>query len=454
MKPFRTRLSALVILPLLFAAVDARAQIPFGPDPRQARAFRDFPESDDLRTSLLDAAYLAPLDVARALKPATLSNDVGPWRLRTETKNGALYVLLLPKGDGTYPVWGKGAWIVKRSLGDGRVVQAKLFMGGDANAFLRFYPFADRSKLDVVLYGGVLRREVTLPVPIEKLLVSPLRDIVSWTLGTVEWSLFAPDPGLYAASRSMIASVRSRLPLFDYVEDGAFDGQGRPVFMSTGKPQPGRGGVNCSGFAKWLVDGVVKPTTGEWLELAPLLERHEDERGTGFTKPFETELDPYFGLDFTRNLALATSRARHPSAKPGVADNDVDIQPFALVVSDQDLLNGGKYSSYPIDFATDGYRVDGLEAALYVLAIREPGRWYLAAFNAVDKTTKARLRRFSHVAALFPYFDETGRFAVAVFESGAETSLRSVRTRYGQDFARLIRFPAEAEFDPPPLPPR
>ncbi|MCX7024203.1 MAG: hypothetical protein NT080_06225 [Spirochaetes bacterium] len=459
----RIALAVLAIL-LSLAVPEAGAQAPVSGARRLPgdRPLRKFPETDDIRSRLRDEVFLAPMERAMALKPRLELNDYGSWRLRVEIKPDAFYLLLVPKADGSFPVWGQGAWIVKRSRRDGSVTQAKVFMRGDQEVFLRIYPFADRAKMDVVAYGGVLRREVILPVPIDRLLVAPVADIVRWTSGTVEWSLFSPDPGLYADSRKLIASVRERLPLFDYVEDGAFDGSGKPVFISTGKPQPGRGGVNCSGFAKWLVDGIIKPVAGSWLEIEPLKERREGVRGTSFTSPYETSLDPFFGLDWSRNLAFETARAMHPSlvASPAasrekITDNDVLAQPFGLIVPGLDPLNGGgKYETYPIDFPTGGYRVDGLEAVLYILAMREPGRFYLAAFNVPDSSAGPELRRYTHVAALFPYFEPDGRFAIAVFESGAETGMDSLTRRYGGAFARLVRFPAEAEFDPPPLPPR
>jgi hypothetical protein len=95
--------------------------------------------------------------------------------------------------------------------------------------------------------------------------------------------------------------------------------------------------------------------------------------------------------------------------------------------------------------------VDGLRPLLYILAIREPGNFYIAAFNR-RMGESVSLRQYFHEALLFPYFDDSGTFRVAVFESAAETSLEAVIRRYPEEFVHLVRIPAQPEFDPPAFP--
>ena len=88
-----------------------------------------------------------------------------------------------------------GSWILKRSSPDGVPIQAKVFLRSDPGTFLRIYPDGDRSKLDLVVYGGVLDRDVPLPVPFERAFASTMAEIASWTEDLVDWGLFAPEPG-------------------------------------------------------------------------------------------------------------------------------------------------------------------------------------------------------------------------------------------------------------------
>jgi len=109
------------------------------------------------------------------------------------------------------------------------------------------------------------------------------------------------------------------------------------------------------------------------------------------------------------------------------------------------------YEPYPANFEIGGYRVDGLRPLLYVLAIREPGHFYVASFNRRMGQDVA-LRQYFHEALLFPYFESGGEFKVAVFESAEETSLDAVLRRYPSEFVHLVRIPALPDFDPPGLP--
>ncbi len=407
------------------------------------------PENQDIRLRWSDDLLLAPRDRALAFRTRRETNSQGRWRLEVLRGPSAFYIAVVPDREFLY---GRGAWIVKRNLSDGSFVQAKVFLRNDPNTFLRLYPFGERSKLDLVIYKGVVRHEVILPVPFGRLLASPLRDILAWTRDSVDWDLLSPVPGLYGNIRYLAGAIRERLPGLRYADDGALDESGRAVLIRGGK-QTGEPGLNCSGFAKWVVDGLLKPVTGKWLAVEPLKERHEDLRGSSFTRPYEHARDPFFGLDWSWNLGKAVSDALYPHRKNNVLDNEVRMPPFALLDrGSPDPANGGQsYQPYPSDFEIDGYRVDGLPALLYILAVREPGSFYIATFNR-RVGEKVALRQYFHEALLFPYFENTGEFRVAVFESAAETSLDAVIRRYPSEFVHLVRIPAQPEFDPPELP--
>ncbi|MBN2874134.1 MAG: hypothetical protein JXM71_03475, partial [Spirochaetales bacterium] len=131
--------------------------------------------------------------------------------------------------------------------------------------------------------------------------------------------------------------------------------------------------------------------------------------------------------------------------------NDVSETPFALRVKDAEPVNGGSsYEAFADNFEDAGIDIRGLKATLFVLAAREPGRFYLAQFNARDKNPP-RLRRYFHIAALFPYFDDQGVFRVRVFESAAETSLDRILADRDYEFVKLVRMPSSPRFEPPVL---
>lgn len=300
----------------------------------------------------------------------------------------------------------------------------------------------------------MLYREVIVPLPFEEVLKSPFTRIRELTADVIDWSLFAPEPALYGDLRKMETAIRVRLPGLRYADDGAIDQDGRPVLISTLVDQVQPAGLNCSGFAKWLVDGIRYPLTGTYLSVASLTDRMLDWRGSSFTIRFEEALDPFFGLDWARALAREAWATFHPSGHDeSPLANDVDAPPFALRVKDADPVNGGSaYEAFADNFDDAGLDVRGLKAELFVLASREPGRFYLAQFNARDKAAP-NLRRYFHIAALFPYFDEAGIFRITVFESAAETSLDRILADRDYEFVKLVRLPVSSRFEPQSLSP-
>jgi hypothetical protein len=280
---------------------------------------------------------------------------------------------------------------------------------------------------------------------------------------------YEPNPADYRAQRSLIAKVRERLPELEFADDGAIDQSGRYVYINTGLEQQGQPGLNCSGFAKWLIDGILRPVTGERMEIPPL-KAPFGNRGSPFTDLWEEWRDPFFGLDWIRNLASRVGTTLYSPSFGSLTEIEVRHEPFSQII-----LRGKRNSaiySYPGFLENAGYGIEGLQALLYTLAIDEPGRFYLAAVNKEDGPPATpenlrgtpRMRQYFHVAALVPYFTERGVFQIAVFESAAETSFNALRNRHldireeivdGElkiypdgTHVNLVRVPVETAFDP------
>ena len=411
------------------------------------------PENKDLREAVMDSLLMAPTNAALAFRSRDAVNAWGAWNISVRRERDALYAVFAPLRGTVRHDYAQGSWILKRSLADGSPLQVKIFLRSDRNTFIRVYPFGDRCLMDVVAYGGVLYHKVILPLPFDALLNSPFSRIMDLSSAVVDWDLFSPDPALYSGLRDLIAGIRLRLPGLRFADDGATDADGAPVRIADLSPQPEPAGLNCSGFAKWIVDGLAKPVSGRWLAVAPLKERMLDYRGSSFTEKFEESMDPFFGLDWARALALRLWGIMYPSrTEPSPLAYDVNESPFSLIVRAADALNGDSlYEPFSANFDDAGIETRGLSGMLYLLAVREPGRWYLAEFSARSRV-EPRLRRYFHLAALFPYVDSDGVFRVAVFESAAETSLQRILADPDYEFVKLVRMPSSPRFDPPVLP--
>jgi hypothetical protein len=255
---------------------------------------------------------------------------------------------------------------------------------------------------------------------------------------------FEPHPDNYRDVRNFIGQVRQRLPELRFRDDGVIDEDGRYVFIDTRQAQDGPGGLNCSGFAKWVVDGILQPLTGSRLPIEPL-KAPFGSRGSSFTEPYEKLRDPFFGLDWTRNLA---SRANSILRAPDFgALQEIEVQ---KAVFSSIKIRQGRTSSlrtYPDFLPNTGFGFEGLHPLLYTLAIDKPGWIYLASVSD-EMGSAPRMRQHFHVAVLAPYFNERGGFQVAVFESAEETSFAGFKARYPGHFINLVRIPVEAAFAP------
>lgn len=360
-------------------------------------------------------------------------------RVRVETRDEReyIYILFLNEVFGRYPVWGAGSYVVRRPLGTKNPDQVKIFLRSDPGYYLRVFPHGSRSRMDLYIADIATARNIPLPLSFEQVLREPAARILELSTRTVDWPSLFPIGGEreYRAVETMVRRAREALQYLPDAEDGAMDEHGNLVFIESLVLQDQEAGFNCSGFAKWIVDGLVEPLLGQFLSIDPLKEKHLEHRGHRWGLQQEELRDPYFGLDWTRNLALsALSLELHGTTKGATVDN-----PRAADV------NSVAFSRYTQDV---GYPVAELTRIMYLLAVSEPGHLYLASLNRPFGEGPV-LRQHTHVAVLFPYFDENGVFRVAVMERNVETSLLSLTRRYNAEFVHLVRVRAHERYTPP-----
>ncbi len=421
----------------LIAALPAAAYGPQIVDPP--------PETDDVRREYLRDA-LAPVSDLESFRPL-VSTAYASGRdvlVTTERNDTYAYFVVVPELDGEFPLSSAGTYILRRRRSDGALDQLKIFVRSDPGFFVRIWPEGreeaspadrrdrERSAMSVYLAGVQVHREIPLPVSIETLLEEPFERIVDLTSARIDWSRVYPstDDPRYRDVALMASRARSMLHTLPDAEDGAMDEEGNLVFIESLVLQDQEPGFNCSGFAKWIVDGLHSGLYGSFLPIEPLKEKHLEVRGHRWSEPLEDARDPYFGLDWTRNLAVTMlsasqgGREVHPEA--------ADVRSVA-------------YEAYVEDV---GYPVDRLSRIMYLLAVDEPGHFYIASLNR-EFGSDPVLHQHVHVAVLFPYFDDRGRFFVDVLERNVETSLESLDRRYHDDSIHLVRVRADRAYAPP-----
>ncbi|MDR2481509.1 MAG: hypothetical protein LBD07_04345 [Spirochaetaceae bacterium] len=404
--------------------------------------------SDDslLRTRLAETLFTEPPAAVLGVKPFVERLDTGERvQIRVERgRNNDFSIILAREINGAFTGWAQGSFVLTRNIQDGSVSRIRIFLRSDPYTYIQFRPLNEtKSEMDVIVYDAILSQSLPISASFKRLLTMPLNDALNMAGPRFPRRYFEPDPENYTIVRSLISKIRQRLPEIEFDNDGAIDENGAYVLINNLQPQGTKHGLNCSGFAKWLTDGLIRPLTGKRLAITPLKEPY-GERGTSFTESFERTRDPFFGLDWVRNLAAAAGTA-FKSADFGVLEEiEVRRYPFQAV-----LMRNGRNSTaryYPGFLQNAGFGMEGIQPLLYTLAIDEPGFIFLGALN--NQGGNPPLRTYFHIVALAPYFDEKKVFHVAVFESAEETSFNSFRVRYPSHYISLCRIPAAAAFDP------
>ncbi len=139
--------------------------------------------------------------------------------------------------------------------------------------------------------------------------------------------------------------------------------------------------------------------------------------------------DPYFGLDWCRNLAVDLRKAEPGGHVERSEDLDITAVPFF------------EYKE------NVGYELEKVKTLLYLQAVKEPGYIYLGAINAPYGRDPV-LWQYFHVALFFPWFDKNGDFHLEVMETGSGSSVENLNYRYPGSFVHLSKVKA-ADYNTP-----
>ncbi|MDR2606978.1 MAG: hypothetical protein LBC57_01180 [Treponema sp.] len=385
----------------------------------------------------------------------------GRVEIRTESKGEEFNIVIARESGagrtmGSFPGYAQGSWVLSRRRDTGEALRIRVFLRSDAFTYVQFRPWTgDKCLMDLVLYDAYVLRSQPIPVPFERLYEISVEEALRLAGDRFPGRYFEAEPSNYREIREFIKIVRSQLPALNFLDDGAIDENGNYVFIKDGRPQEGEKGLNCSGFAKWIIDLLLMPYTGAPLPIAPL-KAPAGNRGSSFTKAFEELRDPFFGLDWTRNLALSAAAVLRSPGAAVIEEVEVRESSFSdLILRDPKTSSPAGERSYPGYIENAGFGMEGLQPLLYTLAINEPGTVYLASINTEmsgpprkNQYLSLRLRQHFHIAVLLPYFNEEGEFRIAVFESAAETAFSRFRSRYPGHYVNLVRIPLSASLMP------
>ncbi|VDA99953.1 hypothetical protein S1OALGB6SA_1027 [Olavius algarvensis spirochete endosymbiont] len=436
---------------MLFGIISLRAQETELAQFRTRLRHAAFPENDETRRLFMETIMAPSFSMVETEFEINKQRSDGRlvW-FEVRRALGEWYVIFrnqrgnLPEGD--YPLWGRGNWIIKKDLATGRFVQAKIFLQDDRESFVRIFPGeGGRSLLDVQLYGQQLGDDVLISLSFEALMLAPFAKIVELTENSMAWEVVFPDPSAigYRYVENLVEELSNYTELIQEMDDGAVDEIGNNVFIESVEPisaglptsdgrnlLPGNTGLNCSGFVKWVVDGIYSVWRGKPASLFLAIDDLRQPTSRLNWNPWGESLsasnrnarenlqvllrDPMFGLDWNRNLGRIAEEARLGRS---------------LTLEEIYALETFELSGIP--YQRDlGISLESLDAALYQLAVIRPGTIYLAAVNSrfLPAPTELHpnpipLHQYWHVSILAPWFDdgsggERGNFRVAVLDVG------------------------------------
>ncbi|WKC78060.1 hypothetical protein QIA31_03065 [Borreliella turdi] len=338
----------------------------------------------------------------------------------SEVSSGHVYYSFFNKKKNVNYIF-PGSYVIK--VGKDGIEQIKIFFINRGDSFIRIRPAKFSSSADFYLINTLIYKDVKLPFKIEDIAVISLGNIINYIGQVIDFRYFIPEYfDIYKDISNMVISLRKALKSFSIAEvaDGAMDEHGKMVYIKTGLLQKDSVGFNCSGFVKWVADSIYKSMTGRLLRIDDLKLRHIGVRGGAFTKSHEFNRDPFFGLDWIRNIAYRINNINMDLDLSKIKENDV---------------NNIKFFDY-ID--NRGYKIKNLEFLLYSLALDEPGYIYFGSIST-DVSNLSGMVLHKHVVLFLPFLDENRIFRVSVNEVNAETSIKSLQKRYPNSYIHLVR---------------
>ena len=393
-------------------------------------------EHYETRQKIIQEMSLSTNDM-HAIEALYRQDDGAPLaEVRVIDKPESLYIVIIPT-DGETPTYinSPGSYILRHDRLHRKINQLKIYIHNSPDIFMRIVPHMDTSRLSLYFEDRLMQSNISLP-PISDIFAMPLARLVHLTAPFIPWdALLAPHTRAASSVEHLVHTIRPHLSRLPDADDGAMNELGQLVYIDSGAVRPVGGGFNCSGFSKWIIDGFYYPLTGRYLSPAALSARQSDRRGHSWSDPYETTHDPYFGIDWSRALAMHLYVARHPYIDEHEAIYYTDVREVA-------------YHDYIEDI---GFPVAHLYHILYLLAHRDNESIYIGSVNGFRDGAQSHIRLHFHLALFFPYFDSAGSFKIVVMERNAESDIEDFVSRNSMHDIHLVRVPINSDFIAPQI---
>lgn len=441
--------------------------------------FDQIPDSSEVRGTIISSWFAAPIEQvikkASELHTDSKGNTFTVSGTYAENRKDGYIISIVPElTDYSLPehkLVPQGTWMLYRNLETGAPSLIKIYPRENPALSVSLRPapqkaYSGKSFIDICLFNVYVRKDIAIGVPFETLYTISLSRLKELTQAIIPWDLFNP-PRYDSTVKVMAQRVENLRYRLVPLKDGCFDHNGKPVHISNSQPQTELeitsamnidqlrseviGGVDSAGFAKWIIDGLVRPVAGQGTVIESL-KRATEVPKTHFTRPYLDTKNVFFGLDWIRNLgAAALSLNLNRTVYPDTSGLDVNSCPFALtdpVVSAGAETGAVKQPAFLGYQQYAGYQTAYLLPLLYYFAVTEPDHFYLACISTVSSATELRL--YDRIAVFFPYFDSLGDFHLDIYEDGTQVPAEEFVEKNKDSYTALVRVrtPEEGLFNP------
>ncbi len=414
------------------------------------------PSSSSIRPMLIETWFSQDLSTIRSRSSEILQNDVGDYFLvRAEERQEYMEIIVAPlvlqtlsvlnidledgmlvetddeseKASGfsdkvieTWPKEGLGSWILYRDIETGMSEAIRYYFTNDAGIYIEFLKKNDKVIANFSVHNALVAYNTPVPLELEYFYTASIEEVQSVTRNILPWKYTTIANNTYYDITQMLAITRGNL-------------------LSVQR-EFARGNLDNLTFLKWLVDGIVKPRTGNILFDEPL---REPTLPIDYAFPFRNET--YKSYDYVRNLAAAALSADTSVAYDyNSSSAEVSIEPFSVYINDN---NDFERISFSINY---GYQIEILKPILYILTVTEPGIFFLGAIRELDESSSlgkaSEQYYYNDAVAIFTWFDSTGEFQISVLKDGVEYTFEHFLNMYPDTFMYLSRVKATTTFYP------
>ncbi len=170
----------VVLYSIPLAGVEAQAT---------AASIKAFPDFLAVRSEFLSAVITAAPPIALNFKTAYRETSAGRVRISVEREGASFYVLFQRERNGNYPVGLRGNVVIKRDAKTGYVQRVIWYLSDDGQSFLSLTPKNERTTVDYVVAGSVVRSGYSVSRLIYYFFTNTFNYLYDATKAGIDWSL-------------------------------------------------------------------------------------------------------------------------------------------------------------------------------------------------------------------------------------------------------------------------